>query len=183
MTDDELSGSAGSHSASLKILRGFALPYARDLQPGITELRDCLSFRHAVTPGGFTMSSEPTRCFTLGWTTIERSQERRDADGPWPALPSLFKHLARDAAVLAGFENFDADACLIDRSPPGARLSFHQERSVPDACAPIVALTLGMASAFLFRGREAAGRSASVTLWHGDVVVWTPASVNSRQAR
>lgn len=38
------------------VLRGFALPYVRELMPAIADIEEVSPFRHMVTRGGFTMS-------------------------------------------------------------------------------------------------------------------------------
>ena len=87
-------------------------------------------------------------------------------------MPSNFVSLASAAAVAAGFPSFEADACLIKRYVPGARLSLHQDKNERDLDAPIVSMSLGMTATFLFGGRQRADRASKISLHHGDVVVW-----------
>src|SRR5690606_608377 len=108
------------------VIRGFALPFVSELLPAIELLEQVSPFRHMVTPGGFTMSVELTNCGTLGWTTDRRGYRYTtidpDSGQPWPAMPAVFARMARQAAAAAGFDNFEPDACLVNRYLPGARL-------------------------------------------------------------
>jgi DNA oxidative demethylase len=110
------------------LLRGAALPYARDLLVALDGITQRSPFRHMVTPGGFTMSVAMTNCGTVGWVT-DRTGYRYDRNDPesgqlWPAMPDCFFDLAVDAATRAGYQDLRPDACLINRYEPGARLSL-----------------------------------------------------------
>jgi alkylated DNA repair protein (DNA oxidative demethylase) len=153
------------------ILRGFALRYGEELQRGVAELQKSPRSRRSVTPSGLSMSSDSTTCFHLGWTTIERSKNRVQTDTPCAAMPDVLRSLGRDAAATVGFNEFAPDVSLVSRASPGARVSLHQEMSWPQGGGPIVAFTLGMASAFLFKEHESLD-ARRITLWHGDVIVW-----------
>ena len=156
------------------ILRGFALRYGQEMQRGLAELQKSPLNRPSVTPSGLSMSSESTTCFSLGWTTIARSQDRLPTDPPCAAMPDVLRNLGRDAAATVGFNDFAPDVSLVSRVP-GARVSLHQEMSWPEGGAPIVAFVLGMASAFLFKEHESSVDARRINLWHGDVIVWGPA--------
>jgi alkylated DNA repair protein (DNA oxidative demethylase) len=158
------------------VLRGFALPYVAELMSAIAGIEKASPFRNMVTPGGFTMSVALTNCGALGWTTDTRGYRytRIDPDSgtPWPAMPTAFTRLAKEAAMAAGFADFLPDACLINRYLPGARLSLHQDRNERDYEAPIVSVSLGMRATFLFGGHSRSDSTAKVSLRHGDVAVW-----------
>lgn len=159
------------------VLRGFALPSAQELLSAIERIEHAAPFRHMATPGGFVMSVAITNCGALGWTSDDRGYRYTAKDPrtgwPWPAMPEAFARLARQAAEAAGFEGFAPDACLINRyTPPGARLSLHQDKDERDHTAPIVSVSLGMDATFLFGGHKRSDRPARLPLRHGDVVVW-----------
>ena len=158
------------------VLRGFALPHADELIACVAELDRLAPFRQMVTPGGFTMSVAMTNCGRLGWTTDRRGyrySERDPLSGQlWPAMPELFLTLAREAAALAGFEEFAPDACLVNRYRPGSRLSLHQDKNELDYNAPIVSVSLGIPATFLFGGHERSDKASRIPLHHGDVTVW-----------
>lgn len=158
------------------VLRGFALPCVDELLSAIDAVAARAPFRQMQTRGGFTMSVAMTNCGRLGWTTSRRGYRYTAADPesglPWPDMPATFAGLARDAATAVGFNDFEPDACLINRYRPGARMSLHQDSDERDLGAPIVSVSLGMDATFLFGGHARADRPAKVLLQHGDVVVW-----------
>jgi DNA oxidative demethylase len=158
------------------LLRGFARAFERDLLPALNAVVQQSPFRHMQTPGGHQMSVAMTNCGAVGWVT-DRSDYRYDAIDPqtglaWPAMPDVFRLLARQAAERAGFGGFAPDACLINRYEPGARMSLHQDRDERDFAAPIVSVSLGLPAIFLFGGPKRADKPQRYRLQHGDVVVW-----------
>lgn len=158
------------------VLRGFALPCVQEVMHAVEAIEAISPFRHMVTPGGFTMSVALTNCGALGWTTDRRGYRYTavdpDTGEPWPAMPEAFSRLAIQAAAAAEFDDFEPDACLVNRYTPGARLSLHQDRNERDYGAPIVSVSLGMRATFLFGGHARTDPTAKVPLQHGDVVVW-----------
>jgi alkylated DNA repair protein (DNA oxidative demethylase) len=94
-------------------------------------------------------------------------------------MPALFEALAGNAAAEAGFPGFVPDACLINRYEPGTRLSLHQDKDERDFGAPIVSVSLGLPTVFLFGGLKRSDKAQRIGLAHGDVVVWGgPARLN-----
>jgi alkylated DNA repair protein (DNA oxidative demethylase) len=158
------------------LLGGFAASVEQPLLEALRALVAAAPFRHMVTPGGFRMSVAMTNCGAAGWVT-DRGGYRyaaRDPDSgaPWPAMPKIFTELATRAAGQAGFQNFAADACLINRYEPGARMALHRDSDELDFAAPIVSVSLGLPATFLFGGAKPSDRPRRVKLVHGDVVVW-----------
>lgn len=158
------------------VLRGFALDHAAALLQLIARIDREAPFRHMQTRGGLTMSVALTNCGQLGWTSDRhgyRYTERDPLTGlPWPAMPGALRRLGHDAASEAGFDDFDPDACLINRYAPGTRLSLHQDRNERTFDAPIVSVSLGATATFQFGGRERTDPIERVALHHGDVAVW-----------
>jgi len=158
------------------LLGGFARPVETELLAALADVVRVSPFRHMVTPGGWAMSVAMTNCGEAGWVT-DRTGYRYDVIDPetgrqWPAMPLVFSDLATRAAAAAGFPGFAADACLINRYEPGARLSLHQDRDERDFGQPIVSVSLGLPAVFLWGGRKRGDRPRRVSLAHGDVVVW-----------
>lgn len=75
-------------------------------------------------------------------------------------------------ANTAGFEDFQPQACLINCYQPGARMGLHQDKDEQNLTAPIVSVSLGIPATFLFGGLQRQGKTQSIPLQHGDVVVW-----------
>ncbi len=158
------------------VLRGFASQDEVALLNAIREVAARAPFRCMVTPGGFRMSVAMTNCGSLGWIT-DRTGYRYDAidpenGQPWPAMPTCFLNLAKNAAAEAGFPDFMPDACLINRYEVGTKLSLHQDKDERDFGAPIVSVSLGVPAVFLLGGLNRSDKTKRVPVTHGDVVVW-----------
>jgi len=158
------------------LLRGFARPFEAELLPALRAIVKQAPFRHLITPGGHRMSVAMTNCGRVGWVS-DSTGYRYDAIDPesrqpWPAMPTVQRRLAADAASDAGFNGFEPDACLINRYVPGAKLSLHQDKDELDFAAPIVSVSLGLPAIFLFGGPKRADKPNRYRLEHGDVVVW-----------
>jgi alkylated DNA repair protein (DNA oxidative demethylase) len=158
------------------LLRGFASAKAQLLIEEVARVSHAASFRHLIVPGGYTMSVAMTNCGRVGWMS-DRTGYRYDpldpeSGVPWPAMPQVFRDIAARAATAAGFENYDPDACLINRYVPGAKLSLHQDRDENDAWAPIVSVSLGLPATFLWGGKRRSDRVRRLRLESGDTVVW-----------
>ena len=158
------------------LFRGDALPREAELLTAIAEIAAKAPFRHMTTPGGFVMSVAMTNCGKLGWVT-DRSGYRYDATDPesgkpWPQMPQSFLELAAGAAELAGYPDFEPDACLINRYEPGARMSLHQDKDEKDFEQPIVSVSLGLPAMFQFGGIMRTDPVTKYALHHGDIVVW-----------
>lgn len=162
------------------LLRGFASAGAEALIEAAQQVIAAAPPRHLVTPGGLTMSVAMSNCGALGWTSSRTGYRYSRTDPmsgqPWPPMPACFADLAVGAAAAAGFKAFRPDACLINVYQPGARLSLHQDRDEGDMSAPIVSVSLGLPTVFLFGTLRRADRPARYRLVHGDVAVWGAAS-------
>jgi alkylated DNA repair protein (DNA oxidative demethylase) len=158
------------------LMRGFALPHAKEVMAALEIVTRQAPFRHMITPGGFTMSVAMTNCGSAGWVT-DPTGYRYDAIDPetgekWPTLPSSFLELAGKAARGAGYPDFVPDACLINRYEPGARLSLHQDKNERDFKHPIVSVSLGLPATFQFGGLKRQDPVIKYPVHHGDVAVW-----------
>jgi alkylated DNA repair protein (DNA oxidative demethylase) len=158
------------------LLRSFALEKATALLAEVTRIEAAAPFRHLETPGGFRMSVAMTNCGSVGWVSDRQGYRYTTHDPasnkPWPSMPPEFRKLAHSAAITAGFEIFEPDACLINRYEPGARLTLHQDKDENDYRAPIVSISLGLPAVFLFGGISRKEKQRRIPLQHGDVVVW-----------
>jgi len=158
------------------LLRGFAAAEEAALWAAVEDVVRQAPFRNMVTPGGFRMSVAMTNCGAAGWITDRRGYryERIDPETgrPWPAMPPLFHGLAARAALAAGFADFVADACLVNRYEPSARMTLHQDKNERDFSQPIVSISLGLPAIFLFGGEKRSNRPRRFRLASGDVLVW-----------
>jgi alkylated DNA repair protein (DNA oxidative demethylase) len=158
------------------LLRGFALPREIELLAAIEGVSVAAPFRHMTTPGGYTMSVAMTTCGQVGWVTDRKGYRYSPTDPitgkPWPPMPECFQALAAEAAVEAGYGDFQPDSCLINRYEPGTKLSLHQDQDEQDMTQPIVSVSLGLNATFLFGGPKRSDPTAKYPLAHGDIAVW-----------
>lgn len=158
------------------VLEGFALPEVEALFDALRPVLRAAPLRRMTTPGGRTIGVASTNCGALGWVsdrTGYRYTPRDPLSGqPWPAMPPALCTLAIRAAIAAGYEGFEPDACLINRYKPGVGMSLHQDRNERDFSAPIVSVSLGVSATFLYGGDTRDAKPQRIPLDHGDVMVW-----------
>lgn len=158
------------------LLRGFALPTAAGLETALARIAEAAPFRHLEIPGGLRMSVASTNCGEWGWVSDRRgyrySRDDPSTGRPWPAMPPDFRRLAGDAAAVAGFPQFDPDACLVNEYQPRARMGLHQDKDERDFSQPIVSVSLGLPATFLLGGGARRDKPLRIGLEHGDVVVF-----------
>ncbi|MBX2823410.1 MAG: DNA oxidative demethylase AlkB [Gammaproteobacteria bacterium] len=156
------------------LLRRYADPKA--LKPVIEAVCGVAALRRMMTPGGRQMSVKMSNCGRYGWVS-DRSGYRYQPEDPltsraWPAMPDVFAELSTEAAAVAGYTGFIADACLINCYEPGTGMTAHQDCNEQDFTQPIVSVSLGIPARFFVQGAERRGKSIPVDLESGDVVVW-----------
>lgn len=158
------------------LLGGFATSQGDALVEAIGAIANAAPFRHLITPGGKQMSVAMTNTGRLGWVSDRRGYRYEPIDPTtgqaWPVMPEAFAHLAYDAALAAGYDDFRPDACLVNRYAPGSRLALHQDRDEGNYDWPIVSVSLGVPATFLWGGKERSDKTRRLPLSHGDVVVW-----------
>lgn len=123
-----------------------------------------------VTPGGGRMSVRMTSAGQFGWYSDRRGYRyvERHPDGmPWPAIP---------AEVLAIWDALTGlarrpECCLINHYGEGARMGLHQDRDEADFSWPVVSVSLGDDGLFRIGNTTRGGRTESIWLNSGDVVV------------
>jgi alkylated DNA repair protein (DNA oxidative demethylase) len=122
------------------------------------------------TPYGKPMSVRMTAAGEFGWYADRRGYRYvpQHPDGrPWPPIPD---------PVLAVWEALSGSArwpecCLVNFYEEGARMGLHQDRDEADFDQPVVSISLGDAALFRIGNRTRGGKTESVWLESGDVVV------------
>lgn len=157
----------------------YLLPRAADSQALLAEIAkvaDAAPFRHMLVGGGKAMSVAMTNCGDLGWTSSAAGYQYTQCDPqtgtPWPAMPAAFKQLASSCALRCGFASFEPDACLINRYTGPAQMGLHQDKDERDFSQPIVSVSLGASAVFLLGGNQRKGKTRTLLLADGDVLVW-----------
>ena len=122
------------------------------------------------TPYGKPMSVRMTSAGLVGWYA-DRSGYRYAPQHPrgtdWPAIPDKVLKLWADLTGLARAP----DCCLINFYGEGARMGMHQDRDEADFSWPVLSVSLGDAGLFRIGNTTRGGKTESVWLESGDVVV------------
>ena len=131
--------------------------------------------RHAplvapVTPRGKPMSVRMTAAGEFGWITDRRGY-RYDAKHPngsaWPPIPDLIIDIWNGVSGVAR----RPECCLVNFYGEGARMGMHQDKDEGSFDYPVVSVSLGDDGLFRMGARERGGKTQSVWLQSGDVVV------------
>lgn len=141
-----------------------------DLVAAIRRVAGAAPFYHPVTPGGRKMSVRMTAAGDFGWVTDRAGYryEPRHPDGmDWPAIPPEVRAIWKDVAPGA----CAPECCLVNYYGEGARMGLHQDRDEADFTQPVVSVSLGDAGLFRIGNVERGGKTESVWLESGDVVV------------
>ncbi len=158
------------------LLKSYALVNKMSLLIDLAEIVRQAPLRHMMTKMGFAMSAAMTNCGQFGWVSDRQGYRYTMKDPvtnkPWPLMPISFQQLATLAAAEAGFDNFQADACLINQYQVGASMGLHQDKNELDLNQPIVSVSLGIPAVFQFGGLKRTDKTLKIPLVHSDVVVW-----------
>ncbi|MEX0371201.1 MAG: alpha-ketoglutarate-dependent dioxygenase AlkB [Tateyamaria sp.] len=122
------------------------------------------------TPYGKPMSVRMTSAGDLGWYADKsgyRYTPLHPNGVPWPPIPQPVLDLWRD---LTGLER-QPDCCLINFYGEGARMGMHQDKDEADFKWPVLSVSLGDAGLFRIGNTTRGGKTESLWLESGDVVV------------
>jgi DNA oxidative demethylase len=121
---------------------------------------------------GKPFSVRMTNLGNLGWVTDKQSGYRYQSTHPvtgasWPPMPGVLWKLWADVA------NYPAhpEACLVNFYNTEAKMGLHQDRDEQDFTAPVVSISLGDTALFRWGGTTRGGKTQSVKLNSGDVLV------------
>ncbi len=123
-----------------------------------------------VTSSGKAMSVRMTSAGGLGWVSDKggyRYQPTHPRGSAWPAIPDPVLDIWRD---VTGHDRAP-DCCLINYYGEGARMGLHQDRDEADFSWPVVSVSLGDDALFRIGDTVRGGKTESVWLNSGDVVV------------
>ncbi len=123
-----------------------------------------------MTPSGKAMSVRMTSAGELGWVTDKsgyRYQDRHPKGGKWPAIPEAVLTIWRD---LVNTERAP-DCCLINYYDEGAKMGLHQDKDEEDFSWPVLSVSLGDDALFRIGNTTRGGKTESIWLSSGDVVI------------
>ena len=86
---------------------------------------------------------------------------------PWPPVPASVLDIWRK---LSGYAH-DPEACLVNFYSQGARMGLHQDADEEDFSAPVISISLGDTAIFRIGGTERGGKTRTLKLSSGDVLV------------
>ena len=128
-------------------------------------------FQPAMPRTGKPLSVRMTNCGELGWVADKagyRYQPTHPSTGtPWPAMPAALIALWQELSAYA----HPPQACLVNFYEENARMGLHQDRDEADLAAPVLSVSLGDDCLFRVGETTRGGRTTSIKLKSGDVVV------------
>lgn len=144
----------------------------------VAVLRECLAqapLFQPVTPRGKPMSVRMSAAGEFGWISDRKGYryERAHPSGvDWPRIPDTVLAIWRDLAPRAR----DPECCLINWYDGSAKMGMHQDRDEADLTHPVVSISLGDDALFRMGNATRGGKTDSVWLRSGDVVVMAGAA-------
>ena len=123
-----------------------------------------------MTPFGRRMSVRMTSAGKYGWVSDRKGYRyavRHPSGAGWPPIPERVLDIWRGATGLDRLP----DCCLVNFYGAGARMGMHQDRDEADFTWPVVSVSLGDDGLFRIGNTTRGGRTESVWLGSGDVVV------------
>ncbi|MFT3988769.1 alpha-ketoglutarate-dependent dioxygenase AlkB family protein [Aestuariivirga sp.] len=112
-----------------------------------------------------------TNLGSLGWVSDRAGYRYQpthpDTGNPWPTIPE---------AVLAVWREVSAyphppEACLVNHYREGAKMGLHRDEDEEEFAAPVVSISLGDTAVFRIGGTERGGKTETLKLSSGDVLV------------
>ena len=120
---------------------------------------------------GRPFSVRMTNLGPLGWVSDRagyRYQPAHPETGlPWPAIPDVLMDLWQR---YAGYPH-PPEACLVNFYQQGAKMGLHQDRDEGDFAASVLSISLGDTAVFRFGGTERGGKTQTLKLTSGDLLV------------
>ncbi len=161
-------------SKGMKLYTGWFDPASQaallaDLRQAVTEAP---LFTPEMPKTGKPFSVRMTNMGSLGWVTDKTGGYRYQAThpvtgNPWPQMPDVLLKLWSEVADYKG----TPEACLVNFYNTDAKMGLHQDRDEKDFTAPVVSISLGYTALFRWGGTARGGKTQSVKLESGDVLV------------
>jgi DNA oxidative demethylase len=150
----------------------FSAPAQKSLLDAVLlRLQEAPLYRPVMPGTGKPFSAEESNFGTLGWVADKsgyRYQPTHPVTGKhWPDIPEALLTLWDEIA--------DAPrphCCLVNSYRDGARMGLHQDRDEGDLTAPVVGVSLGDSAVFRIAAAVRGGKTSSVTLASGDVILF-----------
>jgi DNA oxidative demethylase len=141
----------------------------------VSELRTAVAKAPLFTPlmprTGRPFSVRMTNLGSLGWVS-DRGGYRYQSQHPdtgqnWPSMPQAIMDIW---SKVAGYPH-PPEACLVNFYQGGAKMGLHQDKDEEDFAAPVVSISLGDTAIFRIGGTTRGGKTQTLKLASGDVLV------------
>ena len=120
---------------------------------------------------GRPFSVRMTNLGPLGWVSDRAGYRYQpmhpETSQPWPAMPEVLLELWQR---LANYPH-PPEACLVNFYSAGAKMGLHQDKDEDDFNAPVVSVSLGDTAVFRYGGPTRGGKTQTLKLASGDVLV------------
>ncbi|MEO0370423.1 MAG: alpha-ketoglutarate-dependent dioxygenase AlkB [Pseudomonadota bacterium] len=123
-----------------------------------------------MTPYGKPMRVQMTSAGKYGWFSDRsgyRYEPRHPSGVPWPPVPprvmAIWQALVSDTR--------DPDCCLVNFYDDDAKMGMHQDRDEADFAWPVLSISLGDEGLFRMGNETRGGKTESIWLQSGDVVL------------
>ncbi len=128
-------------------------------------------FQPVMPRTGRPFSVKMTNLGSLGWVSDKAGYRYQplhpDSHQPWPAMPKQILDIWRKVSNY----RHDPEACLVNFYNGGAKMGLHQDKDEEDFEAPVVSISLGDSAVFRIGGVERGGKTSTIKLHSGDVLV------------
>ena len=139
----------------------------------VTDIRQIVEQAPLFSPEtsrGQKMSVRMTSAGEFGWVSDRRGYryEKTHPTGVnWPVIPASVLSIWREVVP----EARDPQSCLVNFYSDAARMGLHQDRDEQDFSQPVVSISLGDEALFRIGNDTRGGKTESVWLRSGDVMV------------
>lgn len=120
---------------------------------------------------GRPFSVRMTNMGSLGWVSDRNGYRYQAAHPetaePWPAIPQA----VLDIWSKVSSYDHPPEACLVNFYQGGAKMGLHQDKDEEDLSTPVVSISLGDTAVFRIGGTERSGKTQTLKLSSGDVLV------------
>lgn len=129
-----------------------------------------------LTPGGQPFSVRQMNMGPLGWISDKKGYSYSPyhplTGAPWPEMPDIAERLWRELLPEAP----PPECCLINHYQGTATMGMHRDMDEVDQTTPILSISLGAPARFRIGGPKRGGKTRSVVLNSGDVIILGGAS-------
>jgi alkylated DNA repair protein (DNA oxidative demethylase) len=141
-----------------------------ELVDAVREIAKAAPVFSPITPYGKPMSVKMTASGTYGWYSDSKGYEYRKSHPKgmaWPAIPPQILNIWQ---MVSGVHR-SPECCLVNFYGQNAGMGMHQDNDEANFKFPVVSISLGDEGLLRVGGATRGGKTASVWLQSGDVVV------------